>query len=439
MATILIADDDGITRNLLELNLQDEGYQVSSVTNGKEALEKLQSFLPDLIIADVMMPVLDGFALCKACKSDPSRRHIPIILYSSNYTRDQEQQLGYDFGADRYLVKPIDPQTLSTTITELLEGTGAAVVDPAELSVDEEMQRLKTYNEVLFNKLSKKMQELEHQVECLRRSEEELKTTQAQLIQNEKMATLGLLSAGIAHEINTPLSFISSNLNTLKRYTKDFSDFFSVVSDALQYREDVGEETALAQLINQRKLAFASQDLVELIEESIDGTDRLKSIVLNLKGFSRQDQLEKSAADLNALLKRAVTIAQCELKYRATVEFHLRELPDYRCFPQQLGQVFLNLLVNAAQAMKDYGLITIRTRFKDQKILIEIQDTGAGMTQEVKEKIFEPFFTTKPVGCGTGLGLPISADIIRRHGGTIEVDSTPGNGSRFSLTLPIMP
>ncbi len=437
MATILIADDDNITRNLLELNLQDEGHQVTGVANGEEALDQLRATRPDMIIADVMMPVMDGYTLCKACKNDPAWHQIPIILYSSSYTKEQERQLGYDFGADRYLVKPINPHILSTTISQLLTKTHTA--EPTEISLDKEMQRLKTYNEVLFNKLSKKMQELEQQVKRLRESEEQLKATQSQLVQNEKMATLGQLSAGIAHEINTPLSFIASNLNTLKRYTSHFTALFAAVEQELQNHTDFPDGNRLKELIDTRKLAFVSQDVGELIDESIDGAQRLKAIVLNLKSFCRQDQLEKTEADLNKLLKTTVNIAHCELKYTTTVEFDLQSLPEYRCFPQQLGQVFLNLLLNAAQAMEGQGIIRIHTWLDGEMIFVEISDTGTGMPQEIKEKIFEPFFTTKPIGLGTGLGLPISADIIRRHGGTIEVTSIVGEGTHFLITLPVLP
>jgi signal transduction histidine kinase len=436
MAAILIADDDTITRNLLELNLQDEGYQVIPVANGEQALAQLQEFHPDLIIADVMMPILDGYALCKACKNDPTLHQIPIILYSSSYTRDQEQQLGYDFGADRYLLKPLDPEALLTTIAEILEAPASSSGDPTELSVDEEMQRLKTYNEVLFDKLSKKMEELEQQVKRLRHSEEVLKSTQAQLIQNEKMATLGQLSAGIAHEINTPLAFMASNTNTLKRYTRDFVDLFHAVQHALQTEKPLAEVEAIKELIKKRKLEFAAEDVLELIDETLDGTERLKSIVLNLKSFCRQDQREKTYTDLNSLIKSTINIAHCELKYKATVTYDLKDIPEFRCFPQQMGQVILNLVLNASQAMEEPGTITIRSWSGAGNIHIEISDTGSGMPDEVREKIFDPFFTTKPVGLGTGLGLPISADIIRRHGGTIDVSSTVGEGTQFLITLP---
>jgi len=352
MATILIADDDSITRNLLELNLQDEGHQVTGVSNGEEALEKLLTEQPDLIIADVMMPHVDGYALCKACKNKPALHHIPIILYSRCDTREHEQQSGYAFGADRYLIKPIDPQLLSTTIAQLL--TRPDTIEPTEISLDEEMQRLKTYNEVLFNKRSKKMQELE-------------------------------------------------------------------------------------QLSNKRKLEFASGDIVTLVDESIDGIDRLKSIITNLKSFCRKDQLEKTEIDINDLLKSIVNIARNELKHIATVQLDLQKLPSFLCFPQQLGQVFLNLLVNAAQAMEAQGRITLRTWSDRDNNAIEISDTGCGMSQSVIDKIFDPFFTTKPVGLGTGLGLSISTDIIRRHSGTMTVNSVTGEGTTFCIKLPVLP
>lgn len=440
MASILIADDDLIARDLLKSNLKDEGHTVFTAANGEEALKMLQAIQPELIIADVMMPQLDGYALCEVCKSDPKLQHIPIILCSSAYTQQHEQQLGYDFGAARYLLKPVVPEVLSECIRELLAAARLKNQEPSvEVSLDDEMQRLKMYNEVLFNKLESKMHELEHQVELHRQSEAALKAAQTQLVQNEKMATIGLLAAGIAHEINNPLSFISSNLISFKRYVEGFGELYGAVLDMLKVHHQPPDKARFEELIKKRKLGYVVRDAGELIEECIGGADRLKAIVLDMKNFSRQDQSEKTHADINDLLKTTLNIARHELKYVATVEQDLQELPYFIGYPQQLGQVFLNLLVNAAQAMGDQGTITIRSWSDGQHIFISIADSGSGMTEEVKAQIFEPFFTTKPPGQGTGLGLPISADIIRKHGGSIAVDSTPGQGTTFLITLPVTP
>jgi two-component system NtrC family sensor kinase len=265
----------------------------------------------------------------------------------------------------------------------------------------------------------------------------ELKATQAKIVQQEKMASIGQLAAGVAHEINNPMGFISSNLGTLRKYLGRLAEHFTYVSQAIASLPD--EEFRQTFLDNRKalKIDYVIEDGRELIDESLEGAERVRSIVQNLKSFSRVDESECKPVDINECLESTLKIVWNEVKYKANLVRDLGILPLIRCFPQQLNQVFMNLLVNAAQAIETQGEIRVRTWHEHDSVFASVSDSGCGIPEKVLSRIFEPFFTTKEVGKGTGLGLSITYDIIKKHQGEIYVESRPGEGTTFTIRLPI--
>jgi two-component system NtrC family sensor kinase len=266
----------------------------------------------------------------------------------------------------------------------------------------------------------------------------DLKTTQAKVIQQEKMASIGQLAAGVAHEINNPMGFISSNLNTLGKYVDRLNEFIAAQSELIESMADNEAAEALRKKRKTLKLDYILEDGIELIRESLDGAERVRTIVQNLKSFSRVDQAECKHADINECIASTINIVWNELKYKAKLNKDLGDIPLTKCFPQQLNQVFMNLLVNAAQAIKEQGVIDVRTWHENGSIMASVSDTGCGMGPAVLNRIFEPFFTTKEVGKGTGLGLSITYDIVKNHNGDITVESEPGKGTTFTVRIPVM-
>jgi len=267
---------------------------------------------------------------------------------------------------------------------------------------------------------------------------EQMKLTQSQLLQSEKMAAVGQLAAGVAHEINNPIGFVNSNLGSLKHYVAQLLNVISAYEAMETESSPLAErQQRLTQARAVADLDYMKADVVNLLSESVDGLERVKKIVQDLKDFSRLDQAQWQDADINAGLESTLNVIAHELKYRANVVKHFAPLPLLRCLPSQLNQVFMNLLLNAAQAFDGPGEINITTGFSDDNVWVDIRDSGKGIPTDLQKRIFEPFFTTKPVGKGTGLGLTIAFDIVqKKHGGRIEVDSALGQGTTFRIILP---
>jgi two-component system NtrC family sensor kinase len=276
-------------------------------------------------------------------------------------------------------------------------------------------------------------------ISAWRKSEDELVWAQAQLMQQEKMASVGQLAAGVAHEINNPLGYVRSNLGTLSNY---LCDVLRVI-DAYQEAEhaETSETPVWVAVRNVKRsvdLEYVRKDMLDLVAESQEGVRRMEKIVGDLKDLSRAEPDDDWAlADLHLGLDSTLNIVNNEIKYKAIVKREYGDLPRVECRSSQLNQVFMNLLVNASQAITERGVIRVVTGVEGSEVWIDIIDNGAGIAPELMARIFDPFFTTKPIGTGTGLGLSLSYRIVQRHRGRIEVDSEPGRGTRFRVWLPI--
>ncbi len=273
----------------------------------------------------------------------------------------------------------------------------------------------------------------------IRESNARLAEAQSQLLQSEKMASIGQLAAGVAHEINNPIGFVNSNLGSLRRYVEGMLGLLH----AYQARETEASATdaELQRLKQAADLDYMAEDLPALLDESEEGLSRVRKIVQDLKDFSRVDHADWQESDINAGIESTLNMVRHELRFKAEIRRHYGQLPLVRCLSGQLNQVFMNLIVNAGHAIGQQGQITITTDLVSGAggdwVWIEVADNGCGMTPELQRRIFEPFFTTKPVGSGTGLGLSLSFSIVQKHGGRIELDSAPGQGTRFKVWVPV--
>ena len=267
---------------------------------------------------------------------------------------------------------------------------------------------------------------------------EELHEARSQLLQSEKMASIGQLAAGVAHEINNPIGYVYSNLGSLEKYVQDVFSMIDSYEQAESAIADSAVRTRLQATREKLDLAFLKEDLRALMAESKEGITRVKNIVQNLKDFSHVDASDEwHYANLHTGINSTLNIVNNEIKYKAEVIKEYGDLPEVECLASQLNQVFMNLLVNASHAIEERGTITIRTGTEGEQVWVEIEDSGKGIAPENLTRIFDPFFTTKPVGTGTGLGLSLSYGIVQKHHGKLEVSSEVGKGTRFRVWLPI--
>jgi len=337
--------------------------------------------------------------------------------------------LAYLYGY-RYFVKPI--LALSQLTSSLEKGHKPDVLQ-GDLRFMEFADLFNQFN-LMSEKVVQRERALKESYEKLSNTNEELKQSESQLVQSEKMASIGVLAAGVAHEINNPIGFIRSNLEVLEDYFSDVEKYYYEFNSSLVSEEDKENHTKLAK---KYELEFLFNDSPPLIKSSISGVDRVNEIVKNLKTFARVDQLDKALIDINEGLNATLNMVHNELKYSCKVHVDLQPLPKVHAFPGKLNQVFMNLLINAGQSINDKGDIFVRTFVEEGNIVIEIEDTGSGIDSENITQIFTPFYTSKPIGEGTGLGLSISHQIIEQHNGKITVKSELGKGSCFSVYIPI--
>jgi len=424
---LLMVDDSQIILKHAEgiLIRSDIPLEIHMRQSGERALEYVRENPVDIVLTDIIMPGMGGMELLKSLKHDPAGRGIDVLMFSSLSDKETLHEC-FELGASDFITKPIDE-------LEFLARIKSAV-------------RKKSLEKAGFQYLKA----IEDQNRTLRELNERLQTAQNQMIQQEKMASVGHLAAGVAHEINNPLGFVTSNFATLKKYVGKYhlltelaSAMSSVVVDCDHEQELKVTLKTLNDFIKKNNFDFINEDINELFKDTQEGLERVGRIVRGLRNFSRIDQAEElSSYNLNEGIENTLIISRNEMKYAAEVEMDLNPVPDILASGGQINQVILNILMNAISAIKqshpsEMGMVRIRTWADDSDVCVSISDNGAGIQEEHLKDIFNPFFTTKPVGEGTGLGLSISYDIIvNKHKGTILVDSTPGVGTQFTLKLP---
>jgi len=389
---ILIVEDDATQAAFLQelLSMTEEGYRVDVANTMADGLALCRAKSFDLLILDLNLPDSQGLVTMERfMEHDPGLS----ILLNTGMDDEHLAMQAMQIGAQDYLVKG------QTTARGLVRAIRYA------------LERKRTLDD--------------------------LRASHAQLLQQEKLASIGQLAAGVAHEINNPMGFITSNLTTLGKYLANLKEFVNGVSSLVEKQGGAELAAAVAQRKKAMKIDFLLTDIEDLIGESLDGAERVKEIVKNLKSFSRVDDRERVWADLRECLDSTLNIVWNELKYKAEVVKEYDRIDPVLCYPQQLNQVFMNLLVNAGHAIDKQGVITIRIRQDDANAYVSVADTGCGIAPEDIGRVFEPFFTTKEVGKGTGLGLSIAYDIVtKKHGGELLVESEPGKGATFTVVLP---
>ena len=404
---VLVVDDEEQVRNLLS-NYLGASYPCSKAASADEALQLLAAEPYALVIADVVMPGRNGIELLREITA---RYPDTMVVMVSAIARTQRVLDAVRLGAYDYILKPCDLDVLSMTVERALE-------------------RRALLHAARYYKV-----DLERRNEELRRSKAELESLQAQIIQSEKMASLGQLAAGVAHELNNPAGFLYGNMEMLGEIVRGLERL-------LAFYETVplgGEEATRASAIKDEiDYEHTLADLRSIIGDCRDGAGRIRDVVQNLRTFSRLDEAEFKKVDIHEGIDSTIRLlTHFYGDGRVTLLRDYGELPPVDCYAGQLNQVWLNLLVNAAHATRDGGEVRITTRGEAERVVVRVSDTGRGIAPEHLTRIFDPFFTTKPVGEGTGLGLSVTYSIVERHGGEITVESELGKGTAFTVTLPV--
>ncbi len=405
---ILIVDDEAGVRELFAAWLREENYECKTAASADQALAILATDTYALVISDMMMPGRNGVELLREIRS---RYPDTTVIMVSGIDRPQRVRDALRCGAFDYLIKPCELSVLT-------------------LSVERGLERRSLQRTARIYKDHLESQNIE-----LAESKTELERLQAQLVHTEKMASLGQLAAGIAHELNNPAGFIYGNMDLLGDYLAQLQSLLSIYDRAVLPADALQSVNSLKAEIRYERLV---DDLDSILADCREGAERICDVVKNLRLFSRLDEAEIKKVDVHSGIDSTVRLLSRYFSGSlVTLRREYGDLPPIHCYAGQLNQVWMNLLVNAAQAVPDRGEVSISTRLEQDSIVVDISDTGAGIPEDQLSRIFDPFFTTKPVGEGTGLGLSISYGIIERHGGTIAVVSEIGTGTTFTVRIPI--
>lgn len=399
---IVFADDDIVARKLVLKLLSDLDFNILIAENGIEAWKLLKASGARILVTDWVMPGLSGLDLCRKIREEYVGSYIYVILVAAKGSAEDTIE-GLKAGADDFLVKPLD--------------------------VGELKARLRTGLRII-------------------KLEDQYKKASSQLLHSEKMASVGQLAAGVAHEINNPTGFVSSNFKSLSNYQKDingliamYKEFVTLIRPQAE-NDKTGVIAKAVQAIEAYEkdidLEYLIKDIDDLMRESGEGLERIKKIVMDLKDFAHPGEDTLQETDVNACIESTLNVIRNEIKYKAEVKKNYGELPILMCYPQQLNQVFMNMIINSVQAMtRSMGEIVITTDSLPSGIRIRIRDNGSGIEKKNQTRIFDPFFTTKEVGKGTGLGMNVVYNIIKKHQGTIELWSEVGKGTEFTIILPV--
>ncbi|QZZ22580.1 response regulator [Leptothermofonsia sichuanensis E412] len=459
MGVVLVVDDNPTNLEVLSNALTSFGYETAVANDGEGAIAQIAYDPPDLILLDVMMPGIDGFETCQRLKMNPATQDIPVIFMTAlSDTADKVK--GLNLGAVDYITKPFQQEEVLARVKLhlRLKNLAHSLEQQNELlKVEVEERRMA---EASLHRLTQELeQRVAERTADLSKALHELQQTQIQLVQSEKLSSLGQLVAGIAHEINNPVNFIAGNLIHIDEYTQNLLEFIR------RFEENYPDPSPpLKHYLEEIDLEFLKQDLEKIVSSMKLGADRIRQIVLSLRNFSRLDEAEFKAVDIHEGIDSTLLILHNRLKSKPDhpeiqVVKEYGNLPAIECYAGQLNQVFMNLLSNAIDALEEsatfkelnaessqnaacppaHPTITIRTEVAEPDfITITIADNGPGIPEEVRKRLFDPFFTTKPIGKGTGLGLSISHQVVtEKHRGSLWCVSEPGRGAEFWIKLPI--
>jgi len=416
---ILIVDDTLQNIQVLGTILREQGYQLNVAQDGVQALKQVAKLIPDLILLDIMMPKMDGFETCKRLKEHPKTEDIPVIFLTAKVETDDLVK-GFELGAVDYITKPFQS---------------------AEL-----LKRVQTHLELVLLRrdLEKRVAE---RTEELQLANDEKLERERQLAQAQKLEAIGQLTAGIGHEFNSPLQFISSNIEFL---TDIFGELRSSLQHYAKLMEHCKEDSLTASLIQEIDaaleeidLAYITEEIPRALEKAQGGISRVSRIVQAMKDISQPGSQGKVDVDLNEIIESATIVSHNEWKDAADLELIFDDsLPKAPCLPGEFSQAIVHLVVNAARAIADKGdekgQIVISTLTADDRAEVRVADTGIGISGEIRDKIFDPFFTTREVGQGTGTGLSLARDVIvNKLGGEITFETEVGKGTTFVIRLPL--
>jgi two-component system NtrC family sensor kinase len=390
---VLVVDDVEGNLVALEALLADLDCDVVLVRSGNQALRMLLKREFAVALLDVQMPEMDGFEVARHARQNPQTRDVPLVFVTATHDSEEGVLKGYGSGAVDFLFKPIDSMILRSKVRVFLD-----------------LYRSRS-------QIAAQKQALETTHAELEKAYRDLKATQAQLVQSAKMASLGELVAGIAHEINNPLSFAVSHLDTAQRSLAHI-------------------EAELTRAWPESSAQHWSRARSRLHEMAV-GLERIRELVIKLRTFSRLDEGERKRVNIRECIESVLMILKHRMKDRIVVVLSLGVPEELECYPGLLNQALLNLLANAIEAIAGQGTIEIVTGVDDGAYRIAITDSGPGIVPEYRQRVFEPFFTTKPVGQGTGLGLSITYSIVDKHRGTISIDCPEGGGTTVTIRLPL--